>query len=648
MSATELFDPCTFLASCEGSALILEDSYLVEQTTERGATASQVIPTIQNVVYTNMALSSHGFTDQGDSNTQQKDVIHWMCEQERNEWNHVATTAQIDGVLYGDSNSFPMELLKDMKPCGGVLCSASCDELMSVMTTFHEVSQQQAEGDTIDGVVQWSKATLILTPGGRVSAWEALFRRSNETSRIHICGRDEEDGAVPSQLFAEYDYVICPYEFLRDEPDPQTGLPGELHMVQWNRVVLFHPPFFGDFASREGYLCNELQARSRWILLHLVHVESLGDLYGFLRFLHVPFLGLCGTWVRCVWEPLNRRGSDNKAAEILFHVMANMFRLVVKVNRGAALARTVEDVEFITANLTFEERRIHNCILEEADGMVLKARDQHASCRSVVEILKFCCLAAMHVNLGLEGLQRHTSVELSPAQRGQKVKDIINTLVEKGTRKSEFLNELERGLLAGVISEGPCPICCRWTNELSIFNCAHVFCSGCAERLRVNGAYTCPTCRTRSRDTIPVPHGILKHYVISVPCDVSQWCMSSKTTKLAEYLSALTEGYKALVFSCSRRFFHCVQHHFQNMGFDSAVLEWEDRSELLKIEQWFNSDAGEICSDEEQEAKPVRRILFFPYHASDCGMRLNGVTHCIFMHPVWVPATENSCWSAST
>ncbi|KAL1633803.1 hypothetical protein SLS56_002682 [Neofusicoccum ribis] len=159
------------------------------------------------------------------------------------------------------------------------------------------------------------KATLIVLPATLVTQWADELKK-HVSPKLKLSILTYKSGSRPEthdtvDTLGHFDVVLTTYHEVR-QSYPKAEIPidlqtaeekndwwrrhfednkGDLHRVEWKRVVLDEAQQIKNFKSATSLSCRALNSKLRWALSGTPILNSPLELYAYFKFLQVPFTG---------------------------------------------------------------------------------------------------------------------------------------------------------------------------------------------------------------------------------------------------------------------------------------------------------------------------------------------------------------------
>lgn len=190
------------------------------------------------------------------------------------------------------------------EPHGGILADA-----MGMGKTVEILATLVGNPPTKDDIKQNRKATLIVVPSSVIIQWMKEIRKHVEEkamARVLHYKRSQKLELIVLQdqdvVLTTYNEVMKSYVHPSDEElakwettgkdhwkERVTELRGQLHQVDWYRVVLDEAHAIKNYQSRTSNACCSLRAKYRWALSGTPILNGLDELFPYFRFLRTSW-----------------------------------------------------------------------------------------------------------------------------------------------------------------------------------------------------------------------------------------------------------------------------------------------------------------------------------------------------------------------
>jgi SNF2 family DNA or RNA helicase len=190
----------------------------------------------------------------------------------------------------------------------------------TVSTLATMVGNQPADKD----ITEMRKSTLIVVPASLLSQWKSEIKRHVEEKIFPIVTPYKASSETPANLLELSDIVLTSFtEVMNSWPFPNSAeekadaqkigedewanshdsRKGELHKVNWYRVVLDEAQAIKNHKSRTSIACHKLQSTYRWALSGTPIQNSLNEMYPYFRFLRMHWADSFSTFKRNFGDP---------------------------------------------------------------------------------------------------------------------------------------------------------------------------------------------------------------------------------------------------------------------------------------------------------------------------------------------------------
>ncbi|KAF8804469.1 hypothetical protein BYT27DRAFT_7243611 [Phlegmacium glaucopus] len=272
---------------------------------------------------------------------------------------------------------------------------------------------------------------------------------------------------------------------------------GLLFQIDWYRIVLDEGQNIRNRRTRVSRACIDLRSIYRWCLTGTPIINSLSDVYGYLRFLKVrPWYD----WAE--FHPhvgLLEKKNPGLAVARLQAIMAT-FLLRRKKDTELDGRRLIElpekKIDLIKLEFSEEEREIYKMVEARSQakfnrylraGTVLK--NYHQVLVLLLRLRQICSHPSLIQEDGVayvnpdelfEDIKPEFATELTRARRLVSA-EFVTKLKEKF--KNEALDRMEAEKLSAdaTVEEDDCPVCFDAMTDPVITACAHIFCRECIE-----------------------------------------------------------------------------------------------------------------------------------------------------------------------
>ena len=430
--------------------------------------------------------------------------------------------------------------------------------------------------------------------------------------------------------FEKFDIVITTYQTMALELFPYgkkeaVKLPTRkgLFSCTWRRIVLDEGHQIRNSKAKLSIAACSLKAQSRWVLTGTPIVNTLKDLYSYIKFLGMPGgLAEFEIFNSTLMRPL-KSGDDNA-------------RLLLRALMSTMCLRRMKDMKFIDLKLpalTFHqvpvkflphEQERYDAFSAEAKGALEEVKAKKGKGNRAMTHLLEILLRMRQVTNHWKLVGEDRIKDLLELIQENKVVDVMN---EKNRRALQDLLQLR------IESQEDCPVCMDSMREPVITACAHAFCADCIEKV-IDAQHKCPMCRAELLDKTMLLQPSASFGEGSgedILLDIDPETTSSKIEALIQILKASdSEGStKTVVFSQWTSFLDIVECQLHKHGLNFTRLDG-------KMSASRRDAAIELLNTD-----PSCKILLASLAVCSVGLNLVAANNVILADSWWAPAIEN-------
>ncbi|KAL4458507.1 hypothetical protein ABPG75_013372 [Micractinium tetrahymenae] len=470
------------------------------------------------------------------------------------------------------------------------------------------------------------KATLIVCPLSVMSNWAAQIEE-HCAGNLSVCLYHGPDRDERVTALSQHDVVITTYNILAQD----VGLKNGACKVDWLRVVLDEAHTIKNPKTQMAKACHALKAGRRWAVTGTPLQNSLQDLHGVCRFLHLEPLDDRSLFMRTIERPIKQRDPTGlKRLQVLMASIALRRTKDHQVNGRPLVALPPKTVHIVAVELDRVSREKHERWQEAGRRIIQQHLNEGTLLTNytmVLEILlrlrQICCHASLAPGEDPTFLaqQSPASAQLTPELAAQ-----LQALLKEGL-------------------EEDCPICLDVLRTPVITLCKHIFCRRCIDAVMARDKPSCPMCRGHiaAADLVELPEEEPDPTQADAsPAKPADGAGSSAaaaaggpgSAKVTALLQQLREdaaaGAKSIVFSQFTSFLDVVGTALAAEGFATGRLDGKTsakrRAELLRT---FQSGVAGAPS-----------VLLVSLKAGGVGLNLTAASRVHMLDPWWNPAVE--------
>ncbi|KAH7063453.1 SNF2 family N-terminal domain-containing protein [Macrophomina phaseolina] len=416
----------------------------------------------------------------------------------------------------------------DQKPHGGICADAM--GLGKTVTMIANIVNSRPKRP----IPEEPKTTLIVLPASLVTQWaDELQRHVNPKLKLRVltyrAGSRPEINDVPAFL-ARFDVVLTTYyEVQRSYPktvvplDRQTSEEksawwkeffethkGDLHKVEWKRVVLDEAQQIKNYRSRTSLACRALKGKYRWALSGTPILNSPLELYPYFKFLEVPWTGS----FRIFKENYYKTGSHEEPLERL-SLMTSRFMIrrthkdtmfgapILKLPKASERIHWVKFNDLERGNLRDRPPAHGNILMIEVVMKDLLEREDHEKIRELtqievprhdsrrgqlIELRRLLADPVVSGDAADEPKDGNTPATTRSSEPHNRLRDLPDGDIDIGGahgRKfnfAKYLKDLRTGERWEELRERTlCVVCHENPEEPYVTACYHIYCRECLE-----------------------------------------------------------------------------------------------------------------------------------------------------------------------
>ncbi|RDW80387.1 hypothetical protein BP5796_05085 [Coleophoma crateriformis] len=450
--------------------------------------------------------------------------------------------------------------LSQRPPYGGINADA-----MGLGKTVEMLATMVGNPPSADDKKKHCKTTLIVVPSAVISQWLEEIRKHVNTSVFPRVLHFKASRNIPLITIQDQDIVITSYaEVMNSFPYPDRqclaklrdeGLEkwlreadeykGDLHRIQWYRVVLDEAHAIKNYKGRTSIACQNLTATYRWCLTGTPVLNRLEELYPYLRFLRVGLTNSYDEFVQHFCDPdapdcqkritallsftMIRRSMNtkllgraiislkdphpeiihiefSKEERIIYRITENRFRQIINMRFARGSAQNSYGY-FLVQLLRLRQCTSHPFMIEQTikecwnaeDLAELKSKLKKIRSEGLQKVYDQCKLwmDEAQVNPDKVDPMDGGSFNFGEGDYGHEFK------MQKYLKKSDGFDE--QAFMDRVV----CNLCSDVPQDPQITDCSHIFCKECLtgymhRRAAEDLDYTeCPTCQLIITSTQP-------------------------------------------------------------------------------------------------------------------------------------------------
>ncbi|RDW69265.1 hypothetical protein BP6252_08285 [Coleophoma cylindrospora] len=450
--------------------------------------------------------------------------------------------------------------LSQRPPYGGINADA-----MGLGKTVEMLATMVGNPPSADDKKIKCKTTLIVVPSAVISQWLEEIRKHVDASVFPRVLHFKASRNIPLITIQDQDIVVTSYaEVMNSFPYPDReclaklrdgGLEkwlreadeykGDLHKVQWYRVVLDEAHAIKNHKGRTSIACQNLIATYRWCLTGTPVLNRLEELYPYLRFLRVGLTNSYDEFVQHFCDPdapdcqnrikallsftMIRRSMNtkllgraiislkdphpeliqidfSKEERIIYRITENRFRNIINMRFAQGSAQNSYGY-FLVQLLRLRQCTSHPFMIEQTVKECWNAEDLAELKRKLKQIRSEGMQKVYdQCKLWMDEAQVHPD-KVDPMDGGSFAFGEGNYghefKMQKYLKKSDGFNEQD------FMDRVVCNLCSDVPQEPQITDCSHIFCKECLtgymhRRAAEDLDYTeCPTCSLIFRSTKP-------------------------------------------------------------------------------------------------------------------------------------------------
>ncbi|KFY17587.1 hypothetical protein V492_00568 [Pseudogymnoascus sp. VKM F-4246] len=270
------------------------------------------------------------------------------------------------------------------RPNGGLLADAmGLGKTVSTLATMVGNPPEKEDG------VEMRKATLIIVPASLLSQWEAEIKvHVNEKIFPRVIPY-KASSRISANVLELCDIVLTSYtEVMNSWPFPNSAeekadekllgedvwasnhdsRKGELHRVNWYRLVLDEAQVIKNHKSRTSVACHKLDSTYRWALSGTPVLNSLTELYPYFRFLRMNWADNFSTFKKNFSDP--DANDSTKRLNVMLNIIM-MRRTIGSQILGRPLVQLPPiHPQLRVVTLSAEERAIYRTLEDRFRGMM--------------------------------------------------------------------------------------------------------------------------------------------------------------------------------------------------------------------------------------------------------------------------------------
>ncbi|KAF9003233.1 SNF2 family N-terminal domain-containing protein [Cyathus striatus] len=348
------------------------------------------------------------------------------------------------------------------------------------------------------------KTTLILTPTSLLDQWRQELEIKTDCGLKCLIYHGSKRTKYANELL-QYDVVLTSYNTMSNEwaesdgnsADRTSGRrrrseAGPLFRLEFYRIVLDEAQSIRNKWTVTSRAVCDLKAVYRWCLTGTPIINTLMDVYGYLRFLRIE------PWCD-IHEFRSRVGEQEKknpnlAAKRLQAIL-KLFLLRRKKDSTLDGKRLIElpdkTIDLVKLEFSPEEREIYNMVEARTQakfnrflraGTVLK--NYHQVLVLLLRLRQICSHPSLIQEEGMDSAESN-GLTIDPVKEQTRASTLVSPqFVEKVKRK--FLETHEARILSekessrdAVVEDDECPICFDTLTDSVITACSHIFCREC-------------------------------------------------------------------------------------------------------------------------------------------------------------------------
>ncbi|KAI7841955.1 hypothetical protein COHA_004482 [Chlorella ohadii] len=505
------------------------------------------------------------------------------------------------------------------------------------------------------------RGTLIVCPLSVVSNWQMQIEE-HTAGNLSVCVYHGPDRDKRVSVLSQYDVVLTTYNTLAAEASAKNGV----CRVDWLRVVLDEAHIIKNPKTQMAKAAHALKAQRRWAVTGTPVQNSLQDLHGMCRFLHVDTLEERSLFVRCIERPIKNReplGLKRLQARGAAEQRWQQSPPWLPVQRSAA--RHAPSCQELSKPLysptpcdqvlmaTIAMRRTKDTQVHLDGEARAKYERWQAAGRAVIEQhLRDGTLLQQYTAV-LEILLRLRQICCHPDLAPGEDPSFLAQQDAPPQLTPEVAAQLVQLLRAGLDDE--CPVCLNEMAEPCITLCKHIFCRRCISMVISRDKPSCPLCRgpVAERDLVLLPpeepdptqdaspSGTAS--TSSAAATAGAACRSAKVAALIERLKqdaaaaaaaaaagAHTRPVKSVVFSQFTSFLDIVEPALAAAGFATARLDGKTPAKRR----------GELLRNFASGAASAPTVLLVSLKAGGVGLNLVAASRVHLLDPWWNPSVE--------
>ncbi|KUJ16639.1 uncharacterized protein LY89DRAFT_647352 [Mollisia scopiformis] len=262
--------------------------------------------------------------------------------------------------------------LSSQPPNGGLLADS-----MGLGKTVQMLACMAGNPPGKEDLRRGTKATLIIVPAGVIDQWLDEIRHHTEPQMFPKIIHYKSSSKIPKSVLEDVDIVVTSYnEVMKQFPYPdakaraiiqEVGYKkwwseaiqnlGDLHLIQWFRVVLDEAQAIKNNSARTSLACQNLKSVYRWCLTGTPLLNRLEELFPYLRFLKANYTMDWATFQRYFCD-VNAEESYSRISTLLSYTMMRRTMKTSILNRPI-ITLPKPHPEIVYVNFSAEEQIIY-------------------------------------------------------------------------------------------------------------------------------------------------------------------------------------------------------------------------------------------------------------------------------------------------